>query len=262
MPRGPTIIFLIVCATCFTSCAPKSPRIENSAGPRPPASRPSTATATNQNWQSVEVRYGGNLDPQALSPERKQHIVDCAMDTAPPGSRIWFILVLYNKDDHYTTEVYFEPTLSTSRMRKGVYAYITPGAQRVRGNSELALAIRAHRRLLPEYVQISDAAAPFTSILTVPRSDLMPFDPDGTPFGDPAKLTDDEWIALIDLVRPVFERNGGGPICRVESAEGMLRVYSGWQEGLLSGGGRLVNVKRKPGGGFELVGDGVGMWMS
>jgi hypothetical protein len=234
----------------------------NSTASRLPASRTASAPTTKQNWQSVEVRYGGHLNPQALSPAQKEAIVGCAMDAAPPGSRIWFILVLYNKNKDYTTRVYFEPTVTASRVRKGVYAYITPWAQRVRGNSELASAIRAHRRPLPDYIQISDEAAPFAKILNIPRLDRMPFDPNGAPFGKSAKLSDEEWVALADLVRPLFESHKGGPICRVESAEGVLRVYSGWQEGPLAGGGCLVSVKRKPGGGFELVGNGVGIWMS
>ena len=166
----------------------------------------------------------------------------------------------YNKGPFYTATVYFEPTVNTSRLRKGAYAYITDGT--MRGSRKVSSELGAKAPELPRYVQISDADAPFTGNVAVPELDLIPFDHDSRVLH--ATLSDEEWVALVDLVRPVFKMNGGGPICRVRPAEteGVLRVFSGWQEGPLAGGGRYVEVKRKSGGGFELVGDVVGIWMS
>lgn len=258
------IISRVACAVCLSAslaCGSHGHPGQPTSPPRPPAAAASgPSRALTQAWQSVEVRYGGSLKPQPLSPERKQKIVGLASDDAPAGRRIWFVLVLYNKDHIYNTLVYFEPEVSTSRLRKGTYAGISNWTERAR---EARSILKADDDLAPpRYVQVSDAAAPFTRALTVPRAEVMPFDPDSAGFGEAANLNDEEWVALVDLVRPVFDKEGGGPVHRAEVRDGVLRVYSGWQEGMLSGGGRYVDVKRKPGGGFELTGDGVGIWMS
>ena len=261
------ILHAVACAACLATniaCGSHDhpAAVATAPDPRPPASRPSTATV--QTWQSIEVRYGGRLQPRELSPERKQKIVELAADAAPAGRRIWFILVLYNKDDTYNTLVYSEPDVSTSRMRKGTYVGISDWTERARKRKPAAPPNPEAEdgRAPPRYVQVSDADAPFTHLLTVPRAELMPFDPDSAGFGEPAKISDEEWVALVDLVRPAFERAGGGPVHRAEVRDGVLRVYSGWQEGMLAGSGSFVDVKRKPSGGFKLVGDSVGIWAS
>jgi hypothetical protein len=60
----------------------------------------------------------------------------------------------------------------------------------------------------------------------------------------------------------VFAKNGGESIYRIEKRDGVIRVFSGANQGPLAGGGRFVEVKRKAGGGFEIEGDDVGIWVN
>ena len=95
--------------------------------------------------------------------------------------------------------------------------------------------------------------------------DMDPFDQDDDRrgFGKHVKLSDEELVALVDLVRPVFAKNDGGPIYAiVERKNGVIWVESGSNQGPLAGSGRFVEVRRKSGGEFELVGNGVGIWMN
>jgi hypothetical protein len=204
----------------------------------------------------IEVRYDPALHPKALTAQEKAELINAAADSANIGVRAWFVRVRYNDKGIFAADLYFAPDTTTPRIRKGTLAH-------VEGWGDLLSVVKdGPAEEMPRFVQISRPNEPFDERLTVPEREMMPFEPDHRYFGEAVKLSDNELVSLVDLVRPVFARNDGGPIYRIEMKGDWIRVFSGEQQGPLAGGGRFVDVKRKAGGGFELVNDDVGIWVS
>jgi hypothetical protein len=205
---------------------------------------------------SMEVRYDLELHPDALTSQQNVELLQQASERATSEPRLWFVHVRYNKRGIFAANLYFTPDAASPRIRKGFCAHVESWADLL---SVLREGPSDHA---PRYAQISNPQEPFDHCLNVPSGDMMPFEPDRHFFGKAVELGDDDLVALVDLVRPVFARNGGGPIFGIEAKEDMIRVFSGASHGPLSGGGRFVDVKRKAGGGFELADENVGSWAS
>ncbi|MDB5319050.1 MAG: hypothetical protein JWN40_681 [Phycisphaerales bacterium] len=99
---------------------------------------------------------------------------------------------------------------------------------------------------LPDYVQVSSAAQPFTGDVPLPSRALSPFHP-------PDNITPGDLIAIIDAARAAHDAVATAneldePICRIEKSGDDLRVEFGAQDGPLAGGGRFVIVRKAPAG--------------
>lgn len=221
--------------------------------PSQPATQAAVAAAAPP---PVEVRYDAALKPEALSAAEKADLTAASLKNASVTSRAWFICVKYNRHGIFAADVYFVPDRASARIRRGTFARTESWGDL------LSLVEKGPSREMSRYVQVSAPEVPFDDRLTVPSDQMMPFDPERSYFGEPVKLTDDEFVELVDLVRPVFAKEGGGPICRIERKGEKIRVFSGPSQGPLSGRGRFVDLKRKAGGGFELAGNEVGIWAS
>lgn len=193
------------------------------------------------------MRYDPALSPKALTERENAELKTLAAASAKGKRRAWFVRVRYNDKGIFVADLYFAPDTTEPRIRKGTCAH-------VEGWGDLLSVVKdGPAKEMPKYVQISRPNEPFDDRLTVPDREMMPFQPDHRFFGEAVKLSDEELVSLVDLVRPVFAKNDGGPIYRIEMKGELIRVFSGEQQGPLAGGGRFVDVKRKVGGGFELV---------
>lgn len=217
---------------------------------------PSATTLPSTRPPPIEVRYDPALNPKALTAQEKTELIKSAAASAKGNRRAWFVRVRYNDKGIFAADLYFTPDTSSARIRKGMCAH-------VEGWGDLLSVVKdGPAEQMPRYSQISLPNEPFDDRLTVPDRDMMPFEPNHRYFGEAVKLSDDELVSLVDLVRPVFAKNDGGPIYRIEARGEIIRVFSGEQQGPLAGGGRFVDVKRKAGGGLELVNEDVGIWVS
>ncbi len=223
---------------------------------RSPSAMPSTHPIIASTSPPIEVRYDPALSPKALTAQEKNELTNLAAARANDDCRPWFVCVRYNDNGIFAADLFFAPDTSSARLRKGTYAH-------VEGWEDLLSVVKdGPAEQMPRYAQISPPTEPFDHRLTVPDRVMMPFEPDHHFFGEAVKLSDSELVSLVDLVRPVFAKNDGGPIYRIEAKGEMIRVFSGEQQGPLGGGGRFVDVKRKIGGGFELANEEVGRWVS
>jgi len=236
---------LLSCILILTGgCAVQSPRSTTQPAAAPLAIVP------------LEIRYDPSLHPDELAPRDKEELLNLASEHADRKVRPWFVYVRYNKNGIFAANLYFTPDSISPRIGKGFCAH-------VEGWSDLLAIIReGPGQQTPRYTQVSRPEALFGNRLEVPLGDLMPFEPENHFANKPAELGDDELVAVVDLVRPVFAREGGGAIFGIETKGLEIRVFSGTSQGPLSGGGRYLDVKRKGGGGFELVDGVVGKWRS
>ena len=217
---------------------------------------PSTHAIAASTLPPIEVQYDPALSPKALTEGENAELKQLAAESAKGNRRAWFVRVRYNDRGIFAADLFFAPDTTEPRIRKGTCAH-------VEGWSDLLSVVKdGPADEMPRYVQISLPNEPFDDHLTVPDRERMPFQPDHRFFGKAVKLSDEELISLVDLVRPVFAKNDGGPIYRIEMKGELIRVFSGEQQGPLAGGGRFVDVKRKAGGGFELANENVGVWTS
>jgi len=217
---------------------------------------PSTHPIDTSTLPPIEVRYDPALSPKALTERENAELKQLAAESAKGNRRAWFVRVRYNDKGSFAADLYFTPDTTEPRIRKGTCAH-------VEGWGDLLSVVKdGPAEEMPRYVQISLPNEPFDDRLAMPDREMMPFQPDHRFFGMAVKLSDEELISLVDLVRPVFAKNAGGPIYRIEMKGELIRVFSGEQQGPLAGGGRFVDVKRKAGGGFELANEDVGIWVS
>jgi hypothetical protein len=242
---------------------------------QPAATTSSPAGPTTR--PSVAVLYAGYLSPAPLEPAQIQQALVKALAAKPEGRDIWFVLVRWHQrrdPSSWTAVVYFTPDEQTPRLRKGRCLYVSASED----DGESPTASELWRNLNPEspipdplnaYVQVSAANRPFGDKLDVPERAL-------TPFPAPKDVEDSEVVEGVDFIRSApkakpetmtprtflysMKYDASLPVCRIARKDAAtLEIYTGWQVGILAGGGKWFQIRRTE-GGYELV--GAARWVS
>lgn len=245
----------------------------------PAATRPTTRP-------EVAVVYADHGSPGRLTAGQAEQVGRAATALAPDGRAAWFVLVRSNHlgaagegaaGDMLHATIYYAPDASSPRLRKGRAVGLTLFGRKLRSGEPVP------------YLQVSPGDAPFPDppgvpgVPAVPALADLPFGPPLTGNRAPAEVGGDDLVRLVDAARAILRadaakterwarhqgpdarahaaRERNEPIHRIEKDGDVLRVYTGWQTGIRSGGGRFVDLRRA-GGEYRQISEGIGLWRS
>lgn len=210
--------------------------------------------------------------------EQLQRVLRKVMDKCPEEQKVWFICLHANwkvdGERRLVLTVYFTPTETSGRIRKGRFVHVNEQfeefIEEVLANFSAPDDIDqpGNEDETPEYWQVSLAGEPFSDELATPQRRMLPFP-------RPVGFTDQEVVEIVDFVRashkalkafgkaiPTHVRKvASQPILAIERKEGgVIAVRTGTQEGILSGSGKFLHLRRQDDGRFVIV--SWGSWVS
>ena len=200
---------------------------------------------------SVPVVYDERLRPARLTSQQMDGILSEAIPLCPPGQRVWFIWVHYNKEGDQrprcNATVYFTPEVRGARIRKGMYVLFEQSTSE-EGAGLVELTEIGEGGPLFSYYQVSFPDKPFGDDLDVPPEALMPFEP-------PEGLSDEEAVEVVDFIRSDPEIRAdtqGDPISSIGKEDDSIYVSIGKWQHPLAASHHVYELKRTP-GGFTIV---------
>lgn len=237
-------------------------------------------SGANVSSPKYPVIYDTRLQSVPLSDAQINWITEEARRVAPKNNGIWFALVHHSyvsdkNESSWNATVFYRPTTTTARIRKGQCLYLRSEFKRL---NEAIAAIATQPQAqepspLADYVQVSLRDAPFGRTFEPPPYQLWPFPlPEG--------FSDDELVDLVDFARTSprvpeqrkempnggFSINLGGipfdgaepiySICLLEG--GIVEVRSGAAQDMLAGAGRSMKCVKRDGKWIVLE---TGLWM-
>ena len=220
---------------------------------------------------SSKFVYHNRLQPVPLSSEQIQQISNNLREDGNKIDDIWFVRVLYCKEDIYTTDVYFQPTEQSKRIVKGKYSRYDSSwtsYKKFRESIYYKKLFGDKKIELPDYIYVAPPENSNLSNIAIPTSKL-------TPFELPEGFTNQEIIEIVDFVRsgPDIKRDEDSnvtsyypdkvdtelPIHSINKVDGKIEVQTGTQEGPLAGSGDYLIIQ-KTDDVYELI--SIGMWVS
>lgn len=141
-----------------------------------------------------QITYGPRLDPNWVSDKQLDDLRKYIDIMLPPSYEVWFVHVLYNRDDYLTARIYLKSEQTENRIRKGHYL----GYDSMWIDIKLinpALAQSEVAKMMPEYMQVSLREIPFDAQLEPPTQDSM------FPFAVPEEFSEQEITEIVDFIR-------------------------------------------------------------
>jgi hypothetical protein len=212
-----------------------------------------------------QVIYHPRLNPESLTQRQLQMLTASVNQEMLTEKKVWFVRVLYNRNERLTTVIYFMPALVSKRIRKGEYVYYQYDPRL------MAIAQQMGKELEPEcheYYQVSPKGKPFTIQASIPSLNSM------LPFRVPKSFLEQEVVEIVDFIRSapkekskterglvyfVSEVDQSLPIMTIRKEGEIIKVRTGTQEDGLAGSGQFLDIKKTE-EGYELV--EIGEWVS
>ncbi|MHC4881409.1 MAG: hypothetical protein ACYTFX_02240 [Planctomycetota bacterium] len=215
--------------------------------------------------QNKQIIYHRTLNPEPLNQEQLKILSAFVCDTKP--NYVWFVRVLYNRQNMLRADIYFLPDYSLGRLRKGKVAYY-----------DSFFGLTLPKRLLeeqgfdpnevpkPEYHEYVDVLPEYysPSLGQIPYTDYL------MPFSVSDDFTDQEIIEIVDFIRSYSAENLNPyeeslhidtdlPIMSITKKGENIKVGTGTREGPEAGMGQEIHLQ-KTDDGYEIK--NVILWVS
>ncbi len=189
--------------------------------------------------------------PKELREWQLDEIIVRAKASDTEGRKIWSVLLFNNAPKngmpHYRVAVFYEPDVSTPRIRRG--KKVTFGWRMGFGDAHTVEPGR-----LRSYVQVALKDRPFGKSLEPPSGTLIPFNP-------PMGFTDEEIVEIVDFIRgnPAEpdkrypnKLDSSRSILSIRRRGDKIEVRCGWMATPKGGLGQIIQMV-KEGGTFRVI---------
>lgn len=258
----------------------------------PSKTKPNADTSANEQKKPAElknevpvvesVRFKRFGDP-SFSKEQRKQIEDAIAETYSSNDAIWFIYArrgdIYDGKQQTVATIYLKPHTKIGRLWKGDAIYVSSRWNDIRKQVRMQFAEKSvgdpadekfPKRAAKLYCYVVPDGASAES--HIPKNNWLPFRANEG-FSDDEVLEIADFVHAIpvrtqkEIVRHAMEKGEVGievdkslPIYRLERDGEQIKVWTGTVEGLLSGAGQILVLKRDAEGKFKL--ESVGMWVS
>jgi hypothetical protein len=193
------------------------------------------------------IIYHNTLDPAPLSTNQLDELSKFVCDTKP--NDVWFVRVLYNRQEILRAEIFFLPEISTSRMRKGKCAYYDSqfyAFPKEYLDTQEVIDAKGFNPKYYDYVQVLPEI-----YFSVVESEI-PFDDYMLPFSASDDFSDQEIIDIVDFIRGEraekterhFRIDRTLPIMSITEHEDTIVIRTGTLEGPEMGMGQEIHLKK------------------
>jgi hypothetical protein len=189
-----------------------------------------------------QVIYHTRLKPEPLKNQQYTILSKFVDGTTLHKKDIWFVRVLYNRNNDLSAKIYFMPEVTSRRIRNGKYIHYGLTDWEL----EYAYALKGLKPEYCEYCQVSLKEKPFTAQAEIPPQNSM------LPFAAPKDFSKQEIVEIVDFIRSapkvkletIFRLRWNLPIMTIIREEEVIKVITGTQEGGESGIGQFIMIRK------------------
>lgn len=194
-----------------------------------------------------QLIYHPILNPDPLTSQQFSILSKFVDRTNLHKKDVWFVRVLYNRNNHLSAKIYFMPEVTSKRIRNGKYIHY--GLT----DWELLYALKEDR-LKPEYCeycQVSLKDKLFTTQAEIPPQNSM------LPFAAPKDFSKQEIVEIVDFIRSApkvksetgtypsyFHVRQNLPIMTITREGEIIKVITGTQESGIAGIGQFIMIRK------------------